>query len=194
MAKDAPSSNGVVSPEKDLNPGRHLTLSAKVSQARSSSPGERATDVSASPCSRGRLSLFKLELGRTPTPPSPESNRRDAKGEHTPSEGQEYKDICLEAHLSSHETPRPREITSPSESSSKVKGAPIYVGCCATSSSDNQTADVLRVNLTLCYNSDSTQLPLRTSSSLGVRRNSDSEYPLPSSSGKTTSVTHTAGD
>ncbi|XP_063590135.1 relaxin receptor 2-like [Penaeus indicus] len=190
LAKDAPSSNGIASPEKDLSPGRHLALSARVSQVRSSSPGERTNDVSASPGSRGRLPLFKLELGGRRTLPSTEASCRDAEGEHAPADGQEYKDICLEAHLSRHKAPRPREITAPSESSN-VEGAPIYVGCCATSSSDNQNADVLRLNLTLCYNSDAAQPPRRTSSSSGVRRNSDSKYSLPSSRAKTTMAAHT---
>ncbi|XP_047494628.1 uncharacterized protein LOC125042785 [Penaeus chinensis] len=191
LAKDAPSSNGIASPEKDLSPGRHLTLSAKVSQVRSASLRERANDVSTSPGSRGRLPLFKLELGGRRTPPSTEASCREAEGEHTPADGQEYKDICLEAHLSSHKTPQPREIIAPPESSSNVEGAPIYVGCCATSSSDNQNADVLRLNLTLCYNSDATQPPRRTSSSSGIRRNSDTKYSLPSARAKTTSAAHT---
>ncbi|XP_063594843.1 uncharacterized protein LOC134771808 [Penaeus indicus] len=188
-AKDAPSSNGKVSPEKDLSPGQYLTLSAKVRQVRPSSAAKKAGDISTSPGSRGRLPLLKLELGGGPTAPSPEADRRDAKGEHTSSDGQEYQDPRLAAHLLSHENPQPKELTSPSKSHN-VDATPIYIGYCPTSPSDNQTADVLRLNVTLSYTSDSTKSPHCTGPS-GVRRNSDSKYSLPPSSIKTSSATRT---
>ncbi|XP_047494569.1 relaxin receptor 2-like [Penaeus chinensis] len=119
-AKDASSSNGKVSPEKDLSPGRYLTLRARVSQVRPSSAAERAGEIiSTSPGSRGRLPLLKLELGGGLTLPSPEADRRDAKGEHTSSDGQEYKDTRLATHLLSHGNPQPKELTSPSKSQSQ---------------------------------------------------------------------------
>ncbi|XP_069995066.1 relaxin receptor 1-like [Penaeus vannamei] len=176
LAKDAPSSNGKVSPE-DLSPGRHLTLSANVSPVRLSSPSE-------SPGSRGRLPLLKLGLEGRPTAPSPEADRHDAKGDRNSSDGQEH--ILLEAHLSSPENPRPKESTSSSESQN-VEGKPTDVCYCATSSSENINADLLRLNGTLSYNSDSTKTPHRTSPS-GVRRSSASTYSLPSPSIRTSSA------
>lgn len=191
LAKDVPSPNGNVSPEKDLSPSRHLALPAKVPQSRPLSPDEGANDVAMSPGSRGRLSLLKLELGRSPTTPSPDAHSRDLEADHTPSEGQGYKDICLEAHLSSHKTPRSKVTPTPSESPLDVEGAPFYVyGCSATASSDRQTPEVLRLKLTVCYDSDSRRsLPRATPS--GIRRTSDS---IPPASTKTTSVPHIVGE
>lgn len=97
-------------------------------------------------------SPVRTETFSSPSHPCLKTVVQGARDRQNLSDTQGFQDICLEAHVSGHSNIiHPSKYTSTTLATTPTQGNPLYIDCSASTDSDFQDSDILRLNLKVSY-------------------------------------------